>query len=347
MSPVPYLLSYLLAALVVVGTIMGGGFNYIAFLFAFAIIPILDLLIGTDSSNATPEKMAELEQKQSFRLIALGHVPIQVVLVVWAASVAGSNTLSGIAMLGFVLSVGTATGGIGITVAHELFHKKNRIDALGGKILLLTVSYMHFYIEHLIGHHVHVATPKDPVTARYGESFYRFYPRAVVGSFRSAWQIETRRLARKGTPVWSPHNQMLWFVALPIVFAIALGWAFGWRATTFFFAQSIVAFTLLEIVNYIEHYGLLRKRKPSGNYERVAAAHSWNADHRMTNYFLFRLQRHADHHIHPLRPYQVLRHFDESPQLPTGYAGMIVLALFPPLWHRLMDERAASLQMAP
>ncbi|MDZ7344081.1 MAG: alkane 1-monooxygenase, partial [candidate division KSB1 bacterium] len=168
--------------------------------------------------------------------------------------------------------------------------------------------------------------------------------RTVFGSFRSAWQIETKRLQRAGYGKWSWRNQMLWFIALPVFFAGALALAFGWKAISYFFAQSLVAFSLLEVVNYLEHYGLERREVAPGRYERVNLWHAWNADHRLTNYFLFKLQRHADHHVHPVRRYQILRSFAESPQLPTGYAGTILLALVPPLWRKVMDPRVDAMR---
>lgn len=342
MSPLPYCLAYLIPGLVVLGYYGGGVFNYATVVFTFGLVPLLDMVIGVDRSNATQEQLRALGTKFSFRLVLLLYVPIQVALVIWGAAVVSRGEMSAFELIGFVAGTGVATGGIGITVAHELLHKKNRLDQLMGKALLLTVSYMHFFIEHTVGHHVRVATPQDPATARLGESFYAFYPRTLFGSFVSAWKIEKRRLQRKGLPELTLHNQMLWFISLPIAFAAGLWALFGWTAALFFFAQSIIAFTLLELVNYIEHYGLLRRRKHSGAYEQVAPAHSWNANHRLTNYFLFKLQRHADHHIHPVRPYQTLRHFDESPQLPTGYAGMLLLALVPPLWRRVMDARVIA-----
>jgi alkane 1-monooxygenase len=189
-----------------------------------------------------------------------------------------------------------------------------------------------------------VCTPKDPATARLGESFYAFYPRTVIGSFCSAWNIEMEKLQKAGYAKWSRHNQMLWFVTLPILFAGILSVLWGWQAILYFFAQSVIAFSLLEAVNYLEHYGLVRRENTPGHCERVGLMHAWNADHRITNYFLFRLQRHVDHHIHPVRRYQTLRTFDESPQLPTGYPGMVLLALIPPLWRRVMDPRVHKIR---
>ncbi len=344
MKPWPYLLAFIVPLSAVVGHWWGGVFHFLTPVIAFVIIPLLDLVAGAEGNNLPPAELEKLAEKMSFRVITFLYVPVQVGLVLWGGYVVTHAALTPVEWLGLVVSVGIATGGIGITVAHELFHKKNAFEKALGHVLLLTVSYMHFALEHLIGHHVNVATPRDPATARLGESVYAFYPRTVINSWRSAWDFERRRLERMGTPLWSRHNRMLWFAALPVLFAVLLGGILGWPAVPYFFAQSVVGFTLLEIVNYLEHYGLQRRELAPGRYERVNMTHAWNADQRITNYFLFKLQRHADHHVHPQRRYQTLRHFDESPQLPTGYAGMMLLALVPPLWRAVMHPRLAAFQ---
>lgn len=344
MNVIPYYLAFLMPLSVFVGYQLGGAFNFLTPLFIFGLIPLFDILIGFDYANPSQEEMETISQKWSFRLVTHLFVPVQIALIVWGAYVVTHANLSLVEISGLILSVGITTGGIGITIAHELCHKRNPVEQTLGKILLMSVSYMHFHIEHMQGHHLNVATQHDPATARLGESFYSFYPRTVIGSFRSAWQTEIKRLQKDNLDIWSYHNQMIWFVILPVLFAGCLGLLFGWMAIAYFFAQSVIAFSLLEVVNYLEHYGLERKEISPGKYERVSAAHSWNASNRITNYFLFKLQRHADHHMHPLRRYQTLRHFDESPQLPTGYAGMVVLALVPPLWRKVMDPRVQELR---
>jgi alkane 1-monooxygenase len=344
MSALPFCLAYLMPLCVAMGYHFGGKYTFLTPFITFVIIPILDLIIGVDQANPSHEETEALAQKLSFRLVTILYLPIQTGLIIWGAHLVNHAQLSIIEWMGLVFSVGIMSGGIGITIAHELSHKKNLLEQTLGKILLLSASYMHFYIEHNLGHHVHVCTPKDPATARFGESFYRFYPRTVIGSFRSAWKIELGRLQRTGYAKWSWRNQMLWFIALPILFAVALGFAFGWKAPLFFFAQSFAGFSLLELVNYLEHYGLERQELAPGHYEKVTIMHAWNTAHRVTNYFLFKLQRHADHHVHPVRRYQTLRTFDESPQLPAGYPTMILLALVPPLWRRVMDPRVRQIR---
>jgi len=268
-------------------------------------------------------------------------------LIVWCAWVVASGELSPAQSLGLALSVGIVTGAQGITIAHELGHARSQLDRWLARALLTSVSYGHFTIEHNRGHHVRVATPADPASARYGESFWRFLPRTLVGSYLSAWRIEIERLRRLQLQPASWRNEMIWFSVIPLAIAAALALAWGAGAALAFVLQSAMAVTLLEAVNYVEHYGLVRARLADGRYERVGHRHSWDADNFLSNCFLVHLQRHADHHTHPARPYQALLHHDDSPKLPTGYAGMVPLALVPPLWFALMNRRVPGQTAGP
>ncbi|MFO1292215.1 MAG: alkane 1-monooxygenase [Rubrivivax sp.] len=326
----------------VIGWLLGN--NWLMPLLAFVLVPLLDLVVGRDPRNPSPEQERRLATRWRFRLGLYAQVPVQLALIVWGAMVIASGQLSASQALGLTLSIGLSTGGQGIMIAHELGHKKSLFDRALAWLLLVSVSYGHFYIEHNRGHHARVATPDDPATARFGESFYRFYPRAVAGSFASAWRLERERLRRRALPLLHWRNQMLWFGAAPAAIALLLWLAFGRWAVLFFFAQSWVAFSLLELINYVEHYGLERARRADGGLERVTHLDSWNASETLTNWCLLNLQRHADHHAHPARPYQTLRHYDDSPQLPTGYPGMALVALLPPLWYRLMNPRVEQLR---
>lgn len=342
-----FLSAFILPVLFIAGYYQGGIGYFYPLIFAFVCIPLMDYYVGEDHYNVPQSLERILSTERYYRFITHSWAYLQVPLVMWACWAAAQNpSRPWYEWLGFTLSTGVVTGGIGITVAHELGHKNNRYDQWMAQLILMTVCYMHFFIEHNYGHHVHVATPQDPATARRGESFYRFWWRTVSGSFRSAWNIEKNRLNKEGKAIWSIHNRMLWYVVLPLLY---VGFVFvlvsasvnrlAWEVIPFFFAQSIVAFSLLEVVNYIEHYGLERRQLPNGRYERVRPIHSWNASHMISNFFLFQLQRHSDHHAYASRPYQILRHFDESPQLPAGYPSMILLALVPPLWFRIMDKK--------
>jgi alkane 1-monooxygenase len=338
--PVPFLIIFVPAALAVLGLYLGGAWTFLTPAFVFGLVPMLDLVLGRNQRNPDPERPPSL---MLHRLVAHLAAPVLVALVVWAAWVVTHRVLSPLEWVGLVLSVGICTGGIGITVAHELIHKASKLDRRLGQLLLLNVGYMHFYIEHLIGHHGRVATPEDPASARFGESFYRFYPRTVFGSWLSAWGIERERLQRLGLPRLHWRNQMLWFMALPLAYGGLLS-LFGWQAFPFFLVQCVVGFSLLELVNYLEHYGLERAALESGRYERVTIHHSWSSSQRLTNWFLVNLQRHSDHHVNAAKPYPMLLHIDDAPQLPTGYAGMVLLALVPPLFRRVMDPRVEAVR---
>ncbi len=250
------------------------------------------------------------------------------------AVVAGG--LSTLDAIGLTCTVGVVSG-IAINTAHELGHKREHLERRLSRVALAQSAYGHFYVEHNRGHHVRVATPEDPASARMGESFWAFLPRTVLGSLRSAWELERERLQRGGRGPWTPRNDILGAWAMTVVLFGALAAAFGAVVLPYLLAQAVLGFCLLEVVNYLEHYGLRRQRREDGRYERTRPEHSWNSNSVASNVLLYHLQRHSDHHANPLRRYQALRHFDEAPQLPTGYAGMILLAAFPPLWRRVMD----------
>jgi alkane 1-monooxygenase len=310
----------------------------------FGVIPLLDLLIGGDPVNPTDDESAALAKNGFYRALALGAVPLQLASVAFGAWAFTHWDLGPAGMIGWIAAVGTVSGSIGINVGHELIHKYSRLDQLAGGVLLSSSLYPGFKIEHVRGHHVDIGTPKDNTTARFGQTIYAYLALAFATNFRKAWRFERERLAVLGLPALHWRNELVWWYALCALFALALGIAFGWAAVGFFVAQAVFGIALLEVVNYIEHYGLERKQFPDGRYEPVSFMHSWNSDALLTNLFLFHLQRHADHHRYARRPYQILRSIPEAPQLPTGYAGMILVALVPPLWFRVMNPRAAQLR---
>ncbi len=244
-----------------------------------------------------------------------------------------------IELLGKVLTMGICCGIIGINLGHELGHRVTPHERFMAKALLLTSLYMHFFIEHNRGHHKHVATDQDPASSRRGEMLYFFWIRTVIYSYISAWKIEAERLKRANQPFFSRHNEMIRFQLIQIAFVGFIYFVFGFKPMIFFLVAAVVGFLLLETVNYVEHYGLHRKKTATGNFERVLPVHSWNSNHRVGRQFLFELTRHSDHHYMASRKYQVLRHFDESPQMPFGYPAMILLSTFPPLWFYIMHRR--------
>ena len=315
-----------------------GVFWFYGPVLVFAIFPLLDLLIGMDAANPPDSVIKWLEQDRYYRWCTYLFIPIQYAGLIFACWLWSSGTLSTVDDIGLMLTVAMVSG-IAINTAHELGHKRDSLERWLSRVALAQSGYGHFFIEHNRGHHVRVATPEDPASARLGESFYSFLPRTVTGSVRSAWGLERVRLARMGRGVWSVRNDILGAWAMTIVLFAALTIAFGVVVLPYLLLQAVIGFSLLEVVNYLEHYGLLRQHREDGRYERTSPQHSWNSNNVASNVLLYHLQRHSDHHANPVRRYQALRHVDEAPQLPTGYSGMIVLAAFPPLWRRVMDPR--------
>ncbi len=315
-----------------------GGFWLLAPFLVFVLFPILDIAIGLDPSNPPDSVLKWLEQDRYYRWCTYVFIPIQYAGLVFACWMWGSGDLSVLESVFLAFSVGVV-GGIAINTAHELGHKRASSERWLSRIALAQTGYGHFFIEHNRGHHVRVATPEDPASSRLGESFWAFLPRTVAGSLRSAWGIEAARLDRLGKSHWGPHNDILTAWAMTVVLFAALAVAFGPVVLPYLLIQAVLGFSLLEVVNYLEHYGLLRQKKEDGRYERCRPEHSWNSNNVASNVLLYHLQRHSDHHANPTRRYQALRHVDEAPQLPTGYAGMIILAWVPPLWRRVMDQR--------
>ncbi|MFE0385746.1 alkane 1-monooxygenase [Streptomyces bungoensis] len=319
-----------------------GAFWWWGPFFAFVLIPLCDLTTGRDSDANPPEEvMAALEADRYYRWCTYLYLPLQYGALVWACGEWSAGHLSAADGLGLAVTTGVVAG-VAINTAHELGHKREQAERRLSRLALAQSCYGHFYVEHNHGHHVRVATPEDPASSRLGEDYYRFLLRSVWGSLRSAWRLEQRRLGRRKRPVLSAHNEVLSAWSLSAVLFTVLTAAFGLRVLPYLLLQAVLGFCLLEAVNYLEHYGLLRQRRPDGRYERVAPRHSWNSNNTVSNLLLFQLQRHSDHHANPLRRYQTLRHFDEAPQLPSGYASMILLALFPPLWRRVMDPRLTA-----
>lgn len=341
-----YLFPFILPTLWVWGTYRGEIWSYSAVIFAFGLIPIIDFLAGIDKQNFAKEEEKQVADEWYYKGVLYLWAFLQVGLLVWACDVITYKNMPTSELIGFLLSAMTVLGGIGITVAHELGHKNGKLEQFLAKIILNTVFYRHFFIEHNRGHHVQVATLQDPATSRKNQSFYAFWVQSVFGSIRSAWNLEKKRLERKGKSVWSIENEM-WaclFQPLGLMFSLTIIFSYWagsivWQVPLFYLGQSILSFSLLEAVNYIEHYGITRRKLPNGKYERVEHLHSWNASHLISNFFLFQLQRHSDHHAYANRPYQILRHFEDSPQLPAGYPTMIITALFPPLWFVIMNKR--------
>lgn len=349
---ISFLVSYSLVLVIVGSYYLGGAsLTFAGIVFAYVIIPLLDEWLGRDPNNVLESEFDELTQDRYFDVLVYSHVYIQYGLLLWGSYVLTFDALTTTQSVGFILSLGVYASSI-INVAHELGHRPNPVAQFHARLALLSVNYMHFVIEHNRGHHVHVATADDPATSHKNQSVYAFWRQSVLGGYRSTWRLEAKRLGRIDRPVWSDANEMIRFALLPLLLVAALTALFSvwagrvvWIVPIYFVFQSVIAFLSLECVNYIEHYGIVRRELAPGRYERVNPLHSWNANHLLSNLILFQLQRHSDHHAFAARPYQVLRHFDESPQLPFGYPVMILMSLVPPLWFSVMNPRLETWQV--
>lgn len=324
---------------------------YIGPILLYVLLPALDLWIGADGQNPPDEVMAALENDKYYRYATYAYIPFQYASAIFGAYLFTASDLGWLGFdgsLGWLGKIGVAlttaiVAGVGINTAHELGHKKESLERWLAKITLAQVCYGHFYVEHNRGHHVRVATPEDPASARFGETFWEFLPRSTFGGIRSAWELEAQRIRRTGKNPWNPRtwadNDVVNALAMSVLFWGVMIAVFGVALLPYVLINAVYGSSLLEAVNYLEHYGLVRQKQASGRYERCTPQHSWNSDHMVTNLFLYHLQRHSDHHANPTRRYQTLRSFSDSPNLPAGYGALIGVTYFPPLWRKLMDHR--------
>ncbi len=337
-----YTLAYLGPASAYLSVSSSGILTYSSIILAFAIIPILELLTKGNGGNTAKEHVATRSQEWFFDLLLYLNLPIIYGLIYYYLYTISTQSLAVFELIGMTLGVGIFVGATGINVAHELGHRRSTVDKFLSTCLLITAYYQHFRIEHNRGHHRYVATPYDPATALLGESLYQFWVRSILGGLLSAWNIEKDRLHKLGVSHSNIQNQMIQFLIFQIAYMTVIYLLFDWKGLLFSIIIAIIAFLQLESINYIEHYGLLRRRRSSGQFEKVGMQHSWNSNHDLGRIFLYELTRHADHHYKASKKYQVLDHIEESPQLPTGYPGSILLALIPPLWFRHMDKRVPA-----
>lgn len=312
-------------------------------LIGFGLVPLLDLLFQGHHARLSDEEERAVLNDPLYDAVLYAVVPVQYALLWLFLQRVSMLDLHGWDLLGCIASMGLLCGIHGINVAHELGHRTNRWERDLARALLLTSLYMHFIIEHNRGHHRRVATAEDPASARYGESVYVFWVRSIVFSWFSAWHIESDRLAKAGLARCGWKNEMIQSMALQAAFLLVIGLYFGGLALLAFCAAAFVGILLLETVNYIEHYGLRRKRAAGGGYTRVAHVHSWNSDHPLGRFMLFELTRHSDHHWKASKKYQALSSVETAPQLPTGYPGTMLLSLVPPLFFRVMHPKLHDL----
>lgn len=307
-------------------------------IFYFVLVPILDALVGEDTANPPEEVVEALSRDRYYRLLLYCSIPVLWFSFIAATAVAASMHLPLWAFVTLAIGAGAASGG-GLAVGHELGHGGTASDRFAAKLVCALTAYSHFTIEHNRGHHVLVATPEDPASARLGESIYRFALREIPGTALRGWALERARLRARGLPFWHWRNDILQGYALALVVAGVLVAVFGWAALPFIAIHHLFGWLQLTQANYVEHYGLKRRRMENGRHEPCAPRHSWNTNHIVSNLLLFHLQRHSDHHANPMRPYQALRDFADLPRLPSGYPGCFVLAAIPPLWRRVMDPK--------
>ncbi len=310
--------------------------------FLFVLVPIADYALGHDPRNPTPEQVETLAHDGWFKAMTLAALPVQLGVMLWSGWHFAQADLGPAGRIGWLLSQGIVGGMLAINVAHELIHKDTALERFAGGLLLTSVGYHGFKIEHVRGHHVHVSTPEDASSARFGQSLWHFLPRALLRNTANAWVLEAARLATRDRPWWSADNELIRWSLLWLALVAGFGLWLGPPGIVYVLAQGFFAACSLEIINYIEHYGLERGRLADGRYERTTHLHSWNSDYLLSNLLLFHLQRHSDHHEIARRRYQVLLHHADSPQLPGGYAAMFLLALCPPLWFRIVDPRVRA-----
>ena len=316
----------------------GGMWTFGVPLLVFGLLPVIEAFLPGSYRNPSPEE-EQARRAALWRYDAVIFAALTLHLAVLAAFIFGvsQERWHGAALFGATATVGLSCGAIGINLGHELGHRQRRLHQAAARVALLSSLYLHFVVEHNRGHHIRVATPEDPATARRGETVYAFWARSIAGGWRSAWAIEARRLHGSGVSPLSPRNEVLTGASVQLGLLVVVALTLGPAAALAWLAVGLGGILLLETVNYVEHYGLLRELRPDGRYARVAPLHSWTSDRAIGRVLLFELTRHADHHANAGRPYPVLRHFSAAPELPQGYPAMIVLALLPPLWFRVMD----------
>ncbi len=342
MRDLKYMIAYIMPLSALLALLFQGAWSYSTVIFAFGIIPVLEPLLPRSERNLSSKEREEKLKKRLFDWLLYLNLPILYGIIAFFLYVLSTQSLAGFEITGLVLSVGIVIGACGINVGHELGHRSHPNEQTVAKLLLLPAMYMHFFIEHNRGHHKNVATPLDPATARYGESLYFFWLRSAIGSYISAWRLESKRLDQQGHSFWSIHNEMILFQVAQLSYLTAIWIVFSFNIMLLALLAGVTGFLLLESINYIEHYGLQRQVLPNGRYERVQPKHSWNANFELGRIILYELTRHSDHHYLANKKYQILDHHDESPQLPMGYPSSMLLAMAPPLWFYVMNKRVRN-----
>lgn len=346
MKDLKYLLAYLAPISAFVGLYLQGWFAPGSFYIAFVIIPFVELFRSGSTENLSEAEEDSKAKAIFFDVLLYLNLPILFALVSYFLYTITYVPLTNWEIFFSIFNVGILVSTIGINVAHELGHRQTKHEQLMSKMLLTTALYTHFFIEHNRGHHKNVATYEDPATARLNEVLYTFWFRSTINGYIGAWKLEATRLRNMGESIFSVKNEMIRWQLIQLAYLSIIGITFGPQAILFAIAIAVVGFLLLETVNYVEHYGLTRERLANGRYEQVQPWHSWNSNHDLGRIYLYELTRHSDHHYKASRKFQILRNFKESPQLPFGYPGSMLLSTIPPVWFKLMNKRVASVKIA-
>ena len=343
MSDLKYLMSYTIAIVTIVGILLGGGYTYMTVIYAFVFIPALEMLLKESNEEMSDEVKKNRSMDIFFDILLYLNIPL-----VFSIFFLSLNLLlyssSSFEIVGIIASTSIMMATNGINVAHELGHRKSFFIRTCSKLLLMPSQYMHFYIEHNFGHHVNVGTAEDPATAKYKQSLYSFWITSVIGQYIGAWKLQLKLLKISKYKFFSIKNDMMFYVIFQLMFIYLIYFNYGITVTIYSLIISVISFLFLETINYIEHYGLSRKKDKNGRYERVKTIHSWNSNHVVGRLVLYELTRHSDHHFISSKKYQVLESIDESPQLPYGYPTSILLSMVPPLWFKIMNPRVESYQ---
>jgi len=338
MKKLKYLTIYLLPFTVALSFTMNDWWTYLPLVVFFILIPLAELVVKPDARNLDENERAIAADDPFYDWLLYSMVPLQFGFLIWFL-MTFQTAQSNLELTGRTISMAIMCGVIGINIGHELGHRVHRGEQFLGELLLLTSLENHFLPYHNRGHHNNVATPSDPATARKNEWLYSFWLRSHFGSYVQAWQIEFDRMRIIGKSKFSLHNKMIAYTLIQFILCILIFLVIGKTALLFFLIVALGGILLLETVNYIEHYGLLREKRENGTYDRVRRIHSWNSNHVFGRVVLFELSRHSDHHYKPDRPYQLLETHEESPIMPTGYPGMMLLALLPPLFFNVMNKK--------
>ncbi|MCE2613597.1 alkane 1-monooxygenase [Flavobacteriaceae bacterium D16] len=339
MRDLKYLAALTIPLSAIISLYFKGVWSYFTPVYTFVLIPLLEIVFPEDLHNLNQEEKTNKKNNPLFDWMLYLNLPIVYALIAVYLVSLNSASLELFETIGLMLSLGIVLGANGINVGHELGHRQKSPERILGKILLLPSFYMHFYIEHNFGHHANAATREDPATARLNQTVYSFWFTSVFRQYASAWRLQLQLLKKQSLPFLSIKNDMFWYLILQAAYLLVLYFFFGAKAIPFAIGAGIVGFLLLETVNYIEHYGLLRQKLPSGRYERVREVHSWNSNHIIGRIVLYELTRHSDHHYKSSKKYQLLDCHEQSPQMPFGYPTSMVMSFFPPLWFKTMNPR--------